>query len=477
MSKKRKNQQRQNRQTAKPITPAKSSSPTVQPVAPNAVPVTTPTGTPLGPAQPLNHPSKGGLRAAQPRKVALLGATGREASKGGPKHPFEGGPKHPFEGVSRGQGHSRGGETATAGRSSRIWLAALLPIILAAGIALWLFSHAGPQSPAAPGSVAPTPAANTMPDVGSTTAGTGSGAGAATPTITRFTGAIGGVSNCRRQPAFTQSLGFSRSTLLSTASRTVKGLVIIEPPATGSSAKPRTYQHPSWTMAGYLGPDAVDQSGNIFVAPAPRVNLIDNPPERANIIYKVESATGVMTRFLDLPYAQAPSLTNPFGILGLTYDCDTNSLYATSVAGSTRQEELGRLYRIDLNTGQVASQVNGIDAIGLAVFNGTHGKRLYFGSARTQDVRSIELDINGNFYGQPRTEFSLAGLGPDGNDRARKISFDRTGAMTVNGTKFAFNLAPPPAQATAAAYTFHYDAANDAWTFSEAAASASQPTQ
>lgn len=344
-------------------------------------------------------------------------------------------------------------------RSSLPWLLALVPIILVAGIAVWLFTRTAPQ---ANQSTNQQPVQAAQPINQSTAS--------PIPTIARFTGAIGGVSNCRKQPPFAQALGFSRSTVLSTAERTVKGLIIVEPAATGSNAKPRTYQHPSWTMGGYLGPNAIDQNGNIFVAPAPRVNLIDNPPERANVIYKVDAATGVMTGFLDLPAAQAPSLTNPFGVLGLTYDCDTNTMYAASVAGSSREQELGRIFRIDLSTGKVASQLDGIDAIGLGVFNGANGKRLYFGSARTQDVRSIELDVSGNFYGEPRIEFSLAGLGPDGNDKARKISFDRTNDMTVNGTKFTYNLAPPAAQIRASAYKFHYDASTDAWSYAETTA-------
>ena len=342
---------------------------------------------------------------------------------------------------------------ASTRRSSRRWLLVLVPIFLVAGITAGLLRRAvPPQTTSQPIQLSTS---NSNPTA------------APTPTIARFTGAIGGVTNCRKQPAFVQALGFSRSTVLSTAERTVKGLIIVEPQTTNSTTPPRTYQHPSWRMGGYLGPSAIDQTGDIFVASAPRVNLIDNPPERANVIYKVDAATGVMTGFLDLPSVQAPSSTNPFGILGLTYDCDTNSMYAASVAGSSRNQELGRLYHIDLNTGKITSEIDGVDAIGLGVFNGAHGKRLYFGSARTQDVRSIELDVSGNFYGEPRMDFSLTGLGPDGNDKARKISFDRTNDMTVNGTKFTYNLAPPAAQIRPSAYKFRYDASKDSWSFVE----------
>jgi hypothetical protein len=323
-----------------------------------------------------------------------------------------------------------------------MWLAVITLVVAVAAIAIWLVSRAPSAPPPAPTAIA---------------------------TVVRFTGAMGGVTGCRQQPQFSQKLGFSRSAVLSTAERTMKGLILFEQ-AEGS--QPKIYQHPSWTMAGYLGPNTLDTDGNIYLAPSPRVNLIDNPPEQQNKIYKVDADTGVMAEFIALPFERAPSLNNPYGVLGLTYDCDTHSLYASSVAGSSRREEAGRIYRIDLNTGKVASQLEDVDAIGLGVFNGAQGKRLYFGSARTQDVRSIELDAQGNFAGAPRTEFSLQGLGPDGNEKARKIGFERATDMVVNGAKFNFNLAPPPAQQRPMMYRYRYDPGADVWTFVEAASGA-----
>lgn len=319
-----------------------------------------------------------------------------------------------------------------------MWLTILAPIAIAAIALIWLLS----RSPT-PGFITP-----------------------ATPNATVHTaagvaGAIGGVTNCRTQPKFTLKLGFGRSTILSTADRATKGLVIFEPQG---NDPPKTYQHPSWTQAGYLGANAIDKDGNIYLAPSPRVNLIDNPPERQNKLYRVDTNTGVMSELISLPFSKTPSLNNPYGVLGLAYDCDTHSLYASSVAGSSRREEIGRIYRIDLNTAKVASQWDNVDALGLAVFNGAQGKRLYFGSARTQDVRSIPLDVSGDFVGAPRAEFSLDGVGPEGNEKARKISFERGADMLLNGTKFNYNLAPPPAQIRPTVYRYRYDPATDAWT-------------
>jgi hypothetical protein len=331
--------------------------------------------------------------------------------------------------------------SATGNNKPLMLVAAIVvPLVLLGAVAIWLLSR-------------PNPAATTSP---------------AAPVAAVFTGTVGSVDGCRIQPPFTQRLGFGRSTLLSTAERTVKGLILIEPAPAGQA--PRTYQHPSWTVGGYLGPNAFDAKGNLYVAPSPRVSLSDNPPEKQNTIYKVDGETGEMTAFITLPPAAPITLRNPYGVMGLTYDCETNSLYASSVAGSTRSDMVGRIYKIDMNTGQVASQLDNLDAIGVGVFNTPQGKRLYMGSARTQDVLSVPLTPQGDFAGTPQVEFSLEGLGPDGSDKARKISFDKANQMLVNGTKFNYNLAPPPAQQRPTTYRFGYNPAGDGWSFLDASA-------
>jgi hypothetical protein len=333
---------------------------------------------------------------------------------------------------------------ATAAPTRNRWpmllVAVLGPLLLLGAGAVWLLSR--PSAPAAP-------------------------ALAATAAV--FSGRVGSVDGCRIQPPFTTKLGFSRSTMLSTAERTLKGLVLVEP-AQDNSAAPRTYQDPSWTLAGYLGPNTFDARGNLYVAPSPRVSLNENPPERQNTIYKVDGETGKMTAWITLPVAAPITLNNPYGVMGLAYDCETDSVYATSVAGSTRSEMLGRVFQINATRGEIVSQLDNLDGMGVSVFNTSQGKRLFAGSARTQDVLSVALTPQGQFAGAPQVEFSLEGLGPDGNDKARKIAFDKANTMLVNGTKFNYNLAPPAAQIRPMTYRFRYDAGTGRWTFVDVSA-------
>ena len=272
---------------------------------------------------------------------------------------------------------------------------------------------------------------------------------------------LGSVTYCTNvQAPFAATQGFSRRAVLDTRSQAVKGLRIFEPDQNGNPT--RSYQHPTWTQAGFLGPPVIDKDGAVYVIPIPAINLLDNPPDKANTIWRVDPKTGEMRPLITLPATAPPTPENPYGLLGLTYDCDTHSLYASSTLGSTRAKEQGRLYRIDIAAAKVTAQIDGADGFGLAVYNGAHGKRLYYGLARTPDVRSVSLDDSGNFRGAPRPEFSLADQGYHGDERVRQITVMADDTLTLRLTQFDFNLIAPT-EIRQTGFTYTYDNATDTW--------------
>jgi hypothetical protein len=266
---------------------------------------------------------------------------------------------------------------------------------------------------------------------------------------------IGIVTGCTKSPIFVSKLGFTNQAALSTSEKTKKGLAIIE-----QGKQP--YQHESWKSAGSLAPIQLDKDGDVFVAPAPMINVLDNPFAEQNTIHKVDSNTQEMKPFAKLPTTANATEQNPYGILALGYDCETSSLYASSVAGSTRTSEVGKLYQIDSANGGVKSVLDNIDAFGIGVFNSAKGKRLYYGLARNPEVWSIGLDDNGGFLSDAKREISLESAGTRGDDKARKIRFTPQNEMIVSGIEFNFNLiAPTEKQETI--YRFRYNPTNDSW--------------
>ena len=272
---------------------------------------------------------------------------------------------------------------------------------------------------------------------------------------------LGGVTYCQAVPKFALEMGYDETAIMST-NETLKGLFIYDRPLELGQPLRDVYQHPSWDDAGYLGTPVNDGLGNIYVAPAPRVNLYDNPPEQQNTIYKVDTNSGEMEEYIRLPFAAPMPPENPFGIIGLAYDCDTNSLYAASIYGSDRDTEVGIIYHIDLETGEVATQLKNIDAFGLGVFNRIAGKRLYFGLTRKSEVWSVALGDDGKIRGKPRFEFSMAGWGADGDDKARRIVFRRADEMFVRGSPFNYNLIAGT-ERIQTDYLLRYDAEQDIW--------------
>lgn len=274
-----------------------------------------------------------------------------------------------------------------------------------------------------------------------------------------------GIVPCQRQPQFfgTTGLNIKRSAL-STSEKRTKGLVLVQFPENNTdTAGRKIWQHPTWSSFGFMGSITTDENGNVYTIPVPVINVLDNPPEKQNTIYKVESTNGEMKPFAELPVTQTPENTNPFGLLGIYYDCSGKQLYACTVFGSTKEKENGIIFAVDAETGKITDKLTGKDAVALCVCGITGEKRLYFGSARSSDIYSIKLTKAGKFSGDIKKEISLDMLGPRGDDKARRIRFDKNGDMMVYAVEFNYNLtAPTEKQETL--YRFRYYDEEKKWT-------------
>lgn len=260
---------------------------------------------------------------------------------------------------------------------------------------------------------------------------------------------------CRRAPPFASELGFGPGMSLSTTERDLRGLALVE---YGPKGRIKQWQHPSWQQTGNLAALTIDRSGNVYVVPAPRVDLQINPPELQNRLYKVDAQSAEMTLLLEFPTAKPVSSRNPFAGLGLSYDCDLDSLYLSSVAGSDAHTQRGMIFRIALEPQpQIATQFSGFDAFGISAMQSATGKVLLMGSARSGELYFLKIGADGGWQGLPQRFASIAGLGPDGNERARRIDLEPDGSLRVSGAKFAYNLAQPSAQGQATHYRFVWD--------------------
>jgi len=247
--------------------------------------------------------------------------------------------------------------------------------------------------------------------------------------------------DCSKNPQFIQKVGMQQPVAIDTRQSRFPGVVFKE-----LRGAKRIYRHPSWQLSGHVGSTVRDEFGNVYVVPVPSIGLDTNPLANRNTVFKIDSVTGLMSKFIELPTSDATSQSNPFGTMGLALDCDTRSLYVSSVANSAIDRVNGTIYQIDYTQAKIVSQLNGIDGIGLAVFDPGQGKRLFYGDARSSSMYSVSLLENGRFETNtnPRHELSLLGIKNGDSTQIKKIQFrpDKQYGykLIVNDTEFAFRL-------------------------------------
>jgi hypothetical protein len=269
-------------------------------------------------------------------------------------------------------------------------------------------------------------------------------------------------SSCNGSSAFLSNIGYSsNSSAFTTNLKNVTGLALVN-----LSDATKFYQHETWKDKGALGPIAIDEAGNVYVAPIPFVNVLDAMRKNQHQLYKVSTADGSMTTGFILDKADTTiNNENAYGFVGLYYDCDNKFLYASTLQGSTKSKVAGRILCLDVSVVpfKVVDELKGIDAMGLAAAYLNNELRLFFGETRSSAIKSIAIKDDGKFIGKPRFEFSLSGLGPRGDDIAKKIRFDsKARQMNITGALFNYNLVAP-SNMPESKYGAYYDLENQKW--------------
>lgn len=274
--------------------------------------------------------------------------------------------------------------------------------------------------------------------------------------------------NCARQPEFVQSLQFDMNRSgFSTSDRFIMGIIFAEFKDPANPVEyTRTYQHPSWKQAGYLGTIVFDDLGNIYIAPLPVVNTLNNPVYEKNTIFRIDHITGVMSKFIELPVESKFCPVNPFGIVGLTYDCNSKTIYAATLEGSEEDMEKGKIFSIAVQDKKVSLVLDRFDALGLTTFTSAETTKLFFASARRSKIMSLDLTGNKGTAAIPEEIIDFTGLGPRGDDKARKLRIRNDGMMQIYGVEFEYNLIAPTARQEQIFY-YRYNKARDKWEYAE----------
>ena len=225
----------------------------------------------------------------------------------------------------------------------------------------------------------------------------------------------------------------------------------------------KTYQDESWKKFGYLSSLTFDNKGNIYVIPTPFISLLQNKPWQMNKILKVDTDNGKMSVWMNFATDSTQPINNPYGMLGLTYNCNDSSMWASTVYGSSRHQEAGIIYHIDVRSKKIIDTLLNVDALALAINEDeNHTQRLYYGSARDGKIFSYIIDKKGLLVrSSKRLEISLENLGLRGDDKARKIRFIND-ALLITGKTFNYNL-EATSDKIESTYTFQWGKATNRW--------------
>lgn len=270
--------------------------------------------------------------------------------------------------------------------------------------------------------------------------------------------------DCRKQPLFISKWGFdvSKSALSSSEDKMMGPVLIeVENPEDHHSPRTRFFQDSSWLQVGYIGPIVVDDNGDVFTVPHPFVNALNTSFEDLNSIYRIDSRSGKMEKFLAIPVENIPHHRNPFGILGLSFDCTSGKLIVSTVSGSSDKEMLGKIVSVDTKSKKIKTIVEGLDAMGVYIATVTGERRLYYGKARKSEIWSVPLNEKNEAIGSHKMEVNFEGLGYRGDDKARKIILTDD-KMLITGVPFYYNLTAPRVKQEST-YVFKYNKLNQSW--------------
>ncbi|MGB3130338.1 MAG: hypothetical protein WBB26_01580 [Saprospiraceae bacterium] len=251
---------------------------------------------------------------------------------------------------------------------------------------------------------------------------------------------------CKRLPSFIQGLGFDlKRTAFSTSEPKHRGVVLIEfeDPQDQYSKRTKFYQDTNWLMTGYAGAITTDNIGNTFVLPKSNVNMLFNKAEDQNTIYCINGNNGKMGEYLRLPIPKLPNKENAYGLMGSFFDCENNALIVSTIAGSDSKLEFGKVYMVHTKDKTYQLLLDSVDVLGMAIGNLRGKRHLVYGLCRVSQIWSVELNAHNNVISKPRMEIDLNMLGPRGDDKARRIRFQKDGSLDIFGVSFFYNLFSP----------------------------------
>ncbi len=217
--------------------------------------------------------------------------------------------------------------------------------------------------------------------------------------------------------------------------------------------------HPkSWMRFDHFSSYILDPEGNMYLTPMPYISVNPNTFNLQKSIYKLDSNSGKLSRWMSIDEVKAGS-NNPFGIIAIDYDCEDDTLWVSAIDESNYQQQKGVIYHIDIKHRTILQRIKGIDALSLKILYTTQGKYLLAGSARENLLYAFSME-RGRLSSTPQTLLSL----PDANEHIRKIIVRGKNHLELQTIPFSYTLiAQTVEQGIRTNYDAYFDTHSHKW--------------
>ena len=233
--------------------------------------------------------------------------------------------------------------------------------------------------------------------------------------------------SCASLPKFLLESGL-RTSIIDLSQQKYKGIAFYT----------RNYQNvlhkKSWERFDALGTYTIDKFGNLYLTPNPFISIKPSTFNLQKAIYKMDSTTGKLTRWLVID-SISPSATNPYGFISIVYDCDDDTLYASAIDKSGYKGIKGRIYHINPKDKNYTIVVKNFDALTLNILKTKNKKYLLAGSAIDSSLYAFEFK-NGKLNPKPHLLFTL----PNPKLHIRKVKIIAKNSLQIEAIKFSYSL-------------------------------------
>lgn len=261
---------------------------------------------------------------------------------------------------------------------------------------------------------------------------------------------------CGKPPRFLQQLGVRQPVVIDLSQKHFKGI------AFHHGAGMQKILHPKeWESFESFGTYALDEQGNLYLAPMPYISISPDTFELQKNIYQLNSMTGKLSVFMTFDDV-FPGPNNPYGVNTLVYDCDDKTLWAAAIDETDYQSQKGVIYHIDPNTKKILQRTTGFDALTINLLQTTKAKYLLAGSAKDNALYAYKIS-DGSLSTSPVKLFEL--LNP--NEHIRKIKIKANNQLELQAIPFSYTLIAQATEQYRVIYDAKWDKTTSQWILSK----------